>query len=248
MKYCGYILMIALCLIGASAAGDQQNQAAFSISADQAGPEGPAQMTYTPAKGRGPAVIVISGLSGPKNPNYQSYAAEIAGLGYYTVLLDGRDVLSRDKEKSATNLRMAIERALRSPHALPGKTAVIGFSLGGGSALRHAARMPDLVSVIVAYYPFTSFPTGAASLAQDFRVPILVMAGGRDRFLRCCLIESARAMEAAAREVHAKFELVEYPEAGHNFNHPDTHKYRRNDSDDAWRRTIEMLRRYQPLQ
>jgi dienelactone hydrolase len=217
--------------------------AADGISTD-AGPEGPAQTAYASAKGPGPAIIVISGQSGPAR--YQNYAAEVARLGYYSVLLDGNHILTRDRE-GAANLMKAIERAQRSPHAIPGKTAVIGFSMGGGGALRHAASMPDLVSVVVTYYPFTSFRSGAASLVQSFRVPVLVMAGERDLYKNCCLIESARAMEAAAKETGAKFELVVYPEADHGFNHQGSRNYRRDDEKDAWRRTIEMLRLHQPL-
>lgn len=253
MKIFGYVFIIALCIFGVCAAGDLQNQAAappgeISVKNDLASSaEGPAQTTYAPATGRGPAVIVISGQSGAKNPNYRSYATEVARLGYYTVLLDGNDILTREKS-GAANLKMAIERAQRSPNAVPGKTAVIGFSLGGGGALRHAAGMQDRVSVVVAYYPFTKFAAGAASLVPNFKVPVLVLAGGRDHYKDCCLIESARAMEAAAKESGKKFELVVYPEADHGFNDKDGHNYRRDDDRDAWRRTTEMLRQYQPLQ
>jgi dienelactone hydrolase len=212
------------------------------------GLEGPAQTEYTPAKGSGPIVIVISGQSGPSNPNYSSYASKLASLGYYTILLDGKDILTLDKTTGADSLRAAMRRAQHSPHAASGKAAIIGFSLGGGAALFHAASMPSLVSAVVTYYPFTSFTDGATSLVQNFRVPVLIMAGGRDDYKRCCLAESARAMETMAKQRGAQFELVVYPEAEHNFNHPDSRNYRRDDDLDAWQRTVDMLSRYQPLE
>src|SRR5881296_1055283 len=87
-----------------------------------AGPEGPAQAAYAPKSGRGPIVIVLSGQSGPGL--YHGYAAELAGVGYYAVLLDGKDVLTGEQDGLA-NLRKAIERAQRAPQALAGKAAVV---------------------------------------------------------------------------------------------------------------------------
>jgi dienelactone hydrolase len=60
-------------------------------------------------------------------------------------------------------------------------------------------------------------------------------------------------MEAAAKQNGKQFELVVYPDANHGFNLHKVAKgepsgaYRRDDDRDAWRRTIEMLKRYQPL-
>ncbi len=216
-----------------------------------AGPEGPAQTAYAPANGSGPVVIVISGQSGAFA--YQRYAAELARLGYYSVLLTGADILN-PAHTGPDNLKKAIDRAQHSPNAVKGKVAVIGFSLGGGGALYSAAAMPDLVSVVITYYPLTStWANKIDSLVNRFKVPVLVMAGGRDRHQDCCLIETAQAMEAAAKASGAKFELVVYPEADHEFNletdarGKPVRAYRRDDDRDAWRHTLEMLKQYQPL-
>ncbi len=88
---------------------------------------------------------------------------------------------------------------------------------------------------------------------ERFQVPVLVMPGGKDRHLDCCVIESMRAMEAPAKQTGATFELVAYPDANHGFNleKSATGKpagaYRSADANDAWRRTVEMLKQYQPL-
>lgn len=89
-----------------------------------AGLDGPAQTAYAPASERAPVVVLISGQTGPAS--YQTYASEVARLG---------------------NLRKTIERAQRSPNAVPGRTAVIGFFLGGGGALAYATTLPDLLSL-----------------------------------------------------------------------------------------------------
>jgi dienelactone hydrolase len=233
-----------LCLIGITLALFAVPAFAEGVFTD-AGPDGPAQTAYAPKKGPGPIVIVLSGASGPNS--YQSYAGDLSRLGYYSVLLDGKDILTRQQD-GAANLRKAIERAQRSPHAISGKAAVIGFSQGGGGALVYGANIPEQVSMVVAYYPATSFVpnAGLRLLVKRFRVPVLVLAGQQDTYNNCCLIGSMRAMEAAAKESGARFELVVYPDAGHSFNTFGPN-YRRDDDRDAWRRTQEMLRMHHPL-
>jgi dienelactone hydrolase len=219
----------------------------------QAGPEGPAQTAYAPASGKpGPVVIAISGHTGPTS--YQAYAAELAQLGYYAVLVDGKDILNPERTGPAL-LSKAISRARHSPNAIPGKVAVIGFSQGGGGALYNAAFMPDMVSMVVAYYPYTrTWVKNIDALVKRFRVPVLVLAGGIDRYNDCCVVESMHAMEAAAKTSKAKFELVVYPEANHGFNLESgasgepMRAYRPDDARDAWGRTVEMLKQYQPVQ
>ncbi len=217
----------------------------------EAGPEGPTQTAYAPDTGPGPVIIVISGQTGPNS--YQSYAAELAKLGYYSVLLTGKEILNPELTGEA-NLKKAIDRAQHSPHALPGKVAVIGFSLGGGGALYNATPLSDLVSVVVAYYPYTkSWASKMGWFAKRFQVPVLVLAAQRDRYMECCVIETAQAMEAAAKLNGKKFELVVYPEATHGFNLKMGAKgepagaYRPDDDRDAWSRTVEMLKKYHPL-
>jgi len=208
--------------------------------------EGLSQVEYDPPSGRGPIVILLSGASGLDM--YLSYAAEVAELGYYAVLLYGRDFDPKIVGVSGQGkLRRAIEQAQHSPRALPGKVAVIGFSMGGGGALTHATRMPDIVSTVVAYYPMTMHVVDMRTFVAQFQVPVLVLAGERDRYQNCCLIESMRAMEAAAKGSRAPFELVIYPNAGHAFTCVNTSAYKPEDSADAWQRTKKMLSQHQPL-
>jgi dienelactone hydrolase len=205
--------------------------------------EGSSQREYDPPSGRGPIVILLSGYSGLDM--YLSYAAEVARLGYYAVLLDGKDVSLGRGMYGEDYLRRAIEQAQRSPKALPGKAVVIGFSMGGGGALAHAAHMPDIVSAVVAYYPLTKDVLDMRSFVARFQIPILVLAAGLDP--EYCPIESMRAMETAAKEGRTPFELVVYPNAYHAFTWENTPIYRPEDVADAWQRTTKMLSQYQPL-
>jgi dienelactone hydrolase len=204
------------------------------------------QKAYDPPSNRGPIVILLSGASG-MSAAYTSYAAQVSRLGYYAVLLNGNDFHPKYGKSATADLRRIIEQAQSSPKAIPGKAAVIGFSMGGGDALTHAAGMPELVSVLIAYYPMTMHITNMNSFVSQFKVPILVLAGEKDTYLNCCLIESMRAMEAAAKEGGKPFELVVYPNAGHAFTWEDNPSYRAEASADAWQRTTKMLSQYQPL-
>jgi dienelactone hydrolase len=211
--------------------------------ADIARSQGPPLTEYGPPSGRGPVVILMSGMSGPNA--YRTYAAEVAQLGYYAVLLDSKNLIIAKVLDGEANLRRTIEQAKRQENALPGKVAVIGFSKGGAGALGLAAGMPDLVSAIIAYYPRTDHIKDMRSFVADFKVPVLVLAGEKDTWGDCCLIETMRAMEREAKEAGKPFELVVYPNAKHSFNL--AFNYRAEDSADAWQRTIKMLDRYHPI-
>ena len=62
--------------------------------------------------GKGPAVLIISGQSGP-DPR-RSYARDVAALGYNVLLVDGNDMLSRTKP-AAQNFKDAVSSLLASP-------------------------------------------------------------------------------------------------------------------------------------
>jgi pimeloyl-ACP methyl ester carboxylesterase len=204
----------------------------------------PAQTEYLPPAGKGRVVVVLSGHSGPSQ--YKPIAAEVATLGYYTVLLDGKDILAEDQH-GGERLQAAILRAQKSPSALPGKVAVIGFSQGGGGALTYATRLPDLVAIVVAWYPQTDFitrHTDYKTYVGRMKVPALILAGEKDNYYDCCVIESMRALEASARELGTPLDLVVYPEANHGFNLPAGLGYRAADTADAWGRSTALLRQY----
>jgi dienelactone hydrolase len=216
---------------------------AMASLAVRAQSDGPAQEVFQPKSQKGPVVVVISGQTG--TPNYRSYASQVAALGYYTVLIDGKDILTRQQD-GAQNLRSVIGKAQASPNGTPAKVMVIGFSQGGGGVLAHAVAMPELIVAAVVHYPATSWAKNLAGVVGRIKVPILVLAAERDRYNDCCLITHMREMEATAKARQIPLELVVYPYAEHGFN-LDGRLYRADDSADAWRRTTEMLAKHHPL-
>lgn len=205
--------------------------------------DAPAQELFLPKSQKGPVIVVISGQSGM--PNYRPYASQVAALGYYTVLIDGKDILTREQD-GAANLRRVIGKAQAAPAGDAGKVMVIGFSQGGGGVLAHAVAMPELISAAVVHYPATSWAKNFAGVIGRIQIPILVLAAERDRYNNCCLIASMREMESIAKAKQLPLELVVYPNAEHGFNLAGPF-YRGDDTADAWRRASEMLAKYQPL-
>jgi len=170
-----------------------------------------AQEELAPPQGKGHVVVLVSGIAGPKHD--KALAQAIAALGYDVVVYDGREM-----EKSpGMSLRTAIQNAQQMPHALPGKVALVGISLGGGISLAYGSRWTDLVAVDIVWYPATGFVNKIPGFVGRIIVPVLMFAGESDHYQDCCLIGTARSLAADAAAVHAPFELITYPGADHDF-------------------------------
>lgn len=205
------------------------------------GPADP-EINLPPPSGSGRVVMLLSGIDG--TAPYKPFAERIAKLGYYAVVVDGRQILSEDKQ-GGERLMKAISTAQGSANAKPGKIAVIGFSAGGGGALAYAERQPGTVAAVIAYYPATSFIAKVSdmkSFVDRFQVPLLAFAGGKDTFSGCCLLKTIQSMKEASKDLGKTMDLVIYPEAQHDFIKDSS--YRQADAEDAWKRTTAALAQY----
>jgi dienelactone hydrolase len=187
---------------------------------------------------KGPPVVMVSGAFGAGA--YRAQARRLAAYGFNVLLVDGRDLVGNEDG----GLKAAIREAKASPHALPGKVAMVGFSLGGGQLLGHAGSWRDEVRAIVVMYPATVALPDPAALAETIRVPVLMLAGEADRMGDCCTIERARAIAAAARAHHAPLVLRSYPNTAHDFIVEGTVGYNRTVAANAWYRTVGWLYRF----
>lgn len=200
---------------------------AFAIPSNSFG-QAPSAQLFEPSAGKGRGLLVISGQGGPSN--YVPVARQFAAQGFHVSLIDGNAV---HPDRAGRPALVAAVAALRSsPKTSPGKIGVVGFSLGGGAAMAYAARMPNEVSAVVAYYPYTAFIKDTEGFAKQIRVPVLVLAGVMDVYKNCCLIETARKLAATRR-----IRLVEYPQANHGFNLAGP-TLRSGDAADALRRAV----------
>jgi dienelactone hydrolase len=196
-----------------------------------------AQEEYPPPQGKGRLVVVASGASGL--PFYRGMAQQIAQLGYDAVLFDGNAM----EGTQGAGLKTAIEQAIHMPHALPGRLALVGFSLGGGMELFYGTTHADAIAGAVLWYPATGFIHDDAGWASRLQVPVLMFAGEDDTYRNCCLIDSAHKLAAAASAAGKPFELVTYPHTQHDFI-PGSASYNPQSYQDALQRMAARLKQY----
>jgi dienelactone hydrolase len=196
-----------------------------------------AQQEFPPPQGKGRVVVVASGMSGPEH--YVPVCKELAQLGYDVVLFDGNPM----EGTHGAALKTAIEQAVQMPHALPGKVAVVGFSLGGVIALAFGPRWPDLVVGVVVWYPATTAINDVPGFVASLKVPVLMFAGEKDTYRNCCLIAKAHSLADAATAGGKPFELITYPKTDHDFVKGGSH-YDAKVYSDAFQRTAAKLKEF----
>jgi alpha-beta hydrolase superfamily lysophospholipase len=198
-----------------------------------------AQQEFPPPSGKGRVVVVFSGATGPAH--YATAAGAIAKLGYDVALFDGNAIVGTH----GAAVKQFILEAQQQPGALPGKVALVGFSLGGGMALIYGTRLPDLVAVAIVWYPLTNVIRDVPAFASRLKVPVLMFAGENDQGTRrdpaCCRIETAREIASTASGHGLPFAFVTYPDAQHDFVYGGEH-YDAKAYDDALQRTAARLK------
>jgi dienelactone hydrolase len=196
-----------------------------------------AQQEFPPPQGKGRVVVMASGLKGPGQ--IEPEARALAQQGYEVVLFDGNPM----EGNGGAKLKADILQAQQMPHALPGKVALVGFSLGGGMALYYGGQLPDLVAGAVVWFPATVFIKNVPGFAEKLSIPVLMFAGESDTFRGCCLIDHARDIAAATAAAGKPLELVTYPNTNHDFI-PQGDNYNPTSYADAWQRTLDRLKQY----
>ncbi len=197
-----------------------------------------AQQEFPPPQGKGRVVVLASGFSGPAH--YTTVAREIAELGYDVVLFDGNLILGTHGD----GVKTVILEAQQMPHALPGKVALVGFSVGGGMCLYFAAQWPDLVAGEVLWYPSNNFIHDPPGFASRLKVPLLVFVGAKNRYSNgCCMADADSTLAAASTTAGKTFKLIVYPDADYDFVNGGDH-YSPKDYSDAFKRMADSLKVY----
>jgi len=195
-----------------------------------------AQKEFPPPQGKGRIVLVASGMSGPAH--YEVVSKEIAALGYDVMLFDGNAMENTNGE----GLRTAVDQAMQAPHGLPGKIAIVGFSLGGGMALYYGVQMPEKVVGVIAWYPANAFIKNVPGWVTKVKVPVLMFAGEKDNFRDgCCTAAKAHVLDDAAKTGGISVELITYPKTDHDFVKDGAH-YNASAYSDAFQRTSAKLK------
>jgi dienelactone hydrolase len=197
-----------------------------------------AQQEFPPPQGMGRLVVVASGLSGPGQ--YKEVSADIAKLGYDVVLFDGNG----EEHTEGKGVKRDIDKARTMLHALPGKVALVGFSLGGGMDLYYGTQLADDVAGIVVWFPANAFIKDVPGFVNRLQVPLVVFAGGKDHFRdNCCTADKDSTLQQAAKSAGKPFDLTVYPDANHDFS-KGGNNYNAKDYADALQHTADALKMY----
>jgi carboxymethylenebutenolidase len=198
--------------------------------------------------GKGPGVIVIQewwGLVGHIKDVADRFAAE----GFTALAPDlyhGKTTEEPDEAASLMQalhisdteqiLRKAILTLLAHPATQGDKVGCVGFCMGGQLALFAAGSNP----VIRATVDFYGIHPAVEPSCRSINGPVLGIFAEFDDYASPDRVR-ALAMELTLKE--KPHEFITYPGTHHAFFNDQGKSYNRDAAEDAWRRTIEFLRR-----
>lgn len=193
-----------------------------------------------------PAVVILHGSFGWR-PGYAQVARDFADSGYVALAVNyyaetGSRIRTGDEERIWHAWQATVANAVTylsgRPEVSGRPIALIGYSRGAFLATSVAATLPA-VGAVVDYYGGGSDGDALRPEPPPFP-PLLILHGDADKDVSVTLAHRLYSrIHAAGGEV----EMYIYPGAGHSFNAPWAGTYAPDEAADAWRRTIEFLRR-----
>ena len=202
-----------------------------------------------PESGSGPGVLVLHAWWG-LTPFFKSVCDRLADEGFVALapdlhgdnrtadLPDDAEALLASTDPNVTaNTVLASVATLRSLPATPeGPVGILGFSMGASWALWAAARAPDHIAAVVAFY-------GSQSI--DFALATAAFQGHfaeHDEFVD---EDTVAEMQAHLRLLGHDVDFHRYPGTGHWFFEDDRPAaYVESAAELAWQRTTTFLHAY----
>ncbi len=169
-----------------------------------------------------PAVVVLHGCTGFLS-RYAEIAERLKWSGYVALAIDSLgprglgSACDRLFIEQATDAYAALEYLSQQAFVDPRRVAVLGYSMGGFSALLAVQRgaveqlFERKFRGAIAYYPWCRDP------ASIMGAPAMILVGGADDWTPP---EACREMAAQPREGSAPVDLTVYPDAYHGFDNP----------------------------
>ena len=248
------VLLVSLCalFVALSQCGLAQSRAVSGPErvSFKSGGETVHGVLYRPSgAGPFPAIVVIHEWWG-LNSWVKKQAVALASHAYVVLALDLYQGKVAKVASQARNLKRALptDRAIGELKAAfaylagrldvdPKRIGALGWSMGGGLALRLAIHEPRLAACVVNY---GSLPTKRADIRQ-INAQTLGIFGARDRGISPIKV---RAFEKSMNAAKKSVEIKTYDDAGHAFENPaNVHGYRPQAANDAWLRTLMFLGR-----
>jgi len=203
-----------------------------------------------PAKGSGPAVIVIQEWWGLVD-HIKDVCDRFANEGYVALAPDlyhgkttkspdeaGKLMMAMQIDEAEKDLRGTIQFLLAHTATTGDKVGTIGFCMGGALSLYAATKNPQVGACVVFY---GGHPNVKPDL-PNLQAPMLGIYAERDGFVTP---ESVRELERQLKELGKSVEVHIYPNVNHAFfndQRPDV--YDAKAAEDAWRRTIEFFAKH----
>ena len=203
------------------------------------------------AHGALPGVLVFHEWWG-LNDNVRAMADRLAAQGYVVLALDFYQGQFAETPEAAREL-------MRTAMARPAKTArnitagykflqeqtqavgiaTLGWCLGGSLSLNAALQLQQRVDAVVIYYGHVG---GVQKMElASLQAPLLGIFGGQDKGIPLADVDKFRESLASlgkSAEIHV------YPEAEHAFANPSGTRYRAEDAEDAWLKTLAFLEQH----
>jgi carboxymethylenebutenolidase len=203
------------------------------------------------APGAHPAVILLHGAvpRGSVDEDFAEQCRKLAAAGYYTMFVEyysqagparpgDRPVLgkgfaawvNRNFPTWTREIVSAIDVLVQNPAVEHDRIALIGHSLGAFLALAVGASESSRVAAVIEYYGAMndSYKSKAANMP-----PTLILHGSADRIIP---VRYAYDLDALLTSYKRPHEMKIYPGAGHGLDSTTR--------EDAWRRSLDFLRRY----
>jgi carboxymethylenebutenolidase len=203
-----------------------------------------------PKNGSGPGVIVIQEWWGLVD-HIKDVCDRFAAEGFVALAPDlyhGKTAKSPDEagklmmalriDQAEQDLSEAIEYLATLDSTTSEKVGVVGFCMGGALSLYTATKNPHVGACVVFY---GGHPNVKPDL-PNLHAPVLGLYAARDGFVTP---DSVHQLESKLKELGKQIEAHIYPGTDHAFfNDTRPEVYNADAADDAWRRTVQFLRKH----
>ena len=203
-----------------------------------------------PESGKGPAVVVIQEWWGLV-PHIEDLVERFAREGFVAIAPDlyhgkstkspddaAKMLMELDVARAEKEIAGAADYVLSRPECTSQKFGVVGFCMGGALAQQTATNNPKCGAAASFYGGFKKVQTPW----ENLNAPILLIYGENDKGVPA---EQGRELAGKLQKMGKNAEVVVYPGADHAFfNDARPEVYHPSAAQDAWRRTLELFRRY----
>ncbi len=154
-----------------------------------------------------------------------------------------RELTSMIRENPAIsieNMKSAVRYLSSLDNVNASRIASLGWCFGGGQSLQLALNSKDHpLSATVIYYgiPLTNDTKALSNITW----PVLGIFGAQDKAIP---VDSVKQFQKALNETGITNEIYVYPGVGHAFANPSNDNFAPKETADAWKRTLDFLRKY----